>query len=246
MKNHPKYIQLLKDIPKIKRYFDVDFLFVHNEKFQLVKFEKIISPNYPLLIIMAGCHGEEPASCLSIFKYYKLFSEMAEKSKINLIFYPLVNPWGFDRNYRRNREDLNCNNNWIHKKDGKIAEEVKTIKKDIKKYKPVVFASLHEEDEVINEFYIFTFGDRKYEKALIKIGKKYFPISKDGTRELNIKGGVVFNDHDGSAEDFMSHRGCKFSCCTETPSAQPLKKRILCNRDLILNLINMSGSIDCK
>lgn len=44
---------------------------------------------------MAGCYGEEPAPSLAIFKDYKLFSETAKKYKVNLIIYPLVNPWGF-------------------------------------------------------------------------------------------------------------------------------------------------------
>ena len=241
MKFHPLYNKLLENIPEIKNYFSVSFLSVPEEKFKLVKFEKIISSDYPLLIIMSGCHGEEPAPCLSIFKYYKLFSEVAEKSKINIIFYPIINPWGFDRNKRRDKENLNCNNNWIHKKDKNIAKGVSIISKDIKKYNALIFASLHEEDEVINEFYAFTFGDRKYEKVLIKVGKKYFPISKDGSRELNIKDGIVFEDHDGSAEDFMFHQGCKFSCCTETPSKQSLTKRILCNKDLILSLIKITS-----
>jgi hypothetical protein len=214
-----------------------------NEKFELVGFSKNISEDYPLLIIMAGCHGEEPAPSLSIFKNYKIISEAAEKHHVNLVIYPLMNPWGFDRNKRRNREDLNCNSNWIHKDEDRTAIEVETVSKNIKKYKPSFFASIHEDDEVKNEFYMYSFGDRKYENSLIKIGAKYFPVLKDGKHcDVNVKAGVVYNGHDGSAEDFMYHRGCKFSCCTETPSSQLLSKRMKCCIDLIVKLIELSGN----
>ncbi len=239
--HHPSYSQLLKKLPKIEKQFNVDFLTVTDEKFKLVKFTKIISPNFPLLIIMAGCHGEEPAPSLAIFKNYKLISEIAQKNNINLVIYPLVNPWGFNRNKRLNHKSLNCNNNWVHEEDEQIAEEVKIISKDIKKFKPSIFASIHEDDETKKEFYIFSFGDRKYEKTLIKIGGKYFPILQDGKYgDIEVKSGVVYDNHDGSAEDFMLHRGCIFSCCTETPSFQLLSKRIKCNTDIILKLIELS------
>ncbi len=238
---HPSYQQLLNNIPKIKKYFDIEYFVLPDEEFKLVRFSKNISIDSPTLIIMAGCHGEEPAPSLAIFKNYKLISEVVKKERVNLIIYPLVNPYGFDRNRRLNRNGLNCNSNWIHKEDKRIANEVKIISKDIKKFKPLIFANIHEDDETKKEFYIFSFGDRKYENPLIKVGGTYFPILKDGEYgDIKVKGGVVYNHCDGSAEDFMFHRGCEFSCCTETPSFQSLSKRINCNTDLILKLIELS------
>ena len=240
--SHFPYHQLLKGIHKVENYFEVKFLAIPDEKFKLVRFAKITSSNFPLLMIMAGCHGEEPAPSLAIFKNYKLLSEVAKKSGVNLVLYPLVNPWGFDRNKRLNREGLNCNRNWIHKGSNNIvASEVEVITKDIKNYTPLIFANIHEDDGTKKEFYIFSFGNKKYNSPLIKVGRKYFPILKDGKyNDIKVKNGVVYNHHDGSAEDFMFHRGCKFSCCTETPSFQSLSKRIKCNTDLILKLIELS------
>ena len=235
---HFSYHQLLNGIHKIGSCFEVQFLTVPSEKFKLVKLTKIISQNSPLLIIMAGCHGEEPAPSLAIFKNFKLFSKAANKSKVNLVFYPLVNPWGFDRNKRLNRKNVDCNDNWIHEEKEDAAGEIKVIAKDIKKYTPSIFANLHEDDETEREFYIFSFGDKRYEKPLIKVGRQHFPILKDGEYDdIEVKNGVVYNHYDGSAEDFMFHHGCKFSCCTETPSAQSLPIRVRCNSDLILKFI---------
>jgi hypothetical protein len=243
---HSTYQQLLKSIPKIKRCFDVDFLALPHRRVKLAKFLKHVSAGRPLLMLMAGCHGEEPASPLAFFKNYKRISECAEKHRVNLVIYPLVNPWGFDRNKRRNREGLGCNDNWVHQVKGeRIAEEVKAISRDLKKYQPAIFASLHEEDGS-REFYLFSFGDRKYEKPLFQAVAKHFSIRPDGKYEdgkLIVKNGAVYDQHDDSAEDFLSHRGCKFTCCTETPSCWPLPLRIKCNTDLILRLIELSGKL---
>ena len=239
---HPTYQQLLKNIPEIQKYFKVELLDVPDEKFKLVKFTKHISAKAPLLMLMAGCHGEEPAPPLAIFKNYQQIAKAAEKYRVNLVIYPLVNPWGFSRNKRFNREGVSCNTNWIHSDGESPAKEIGVIKKDMKKYKPTMFLSMHEDSETGESFYFYSFGDQTYEKFLIQAGEKHFPILKDGSfGDLEIKKGAVYELHDGTAEDFMSHRGrSTFSCCTETPLLQPLSKRVQCNTDWILELIKRS------
>ena len=238
---HPTYQQLLKGIPKIQKYFEIRFLNVPDEKFKLVKFTKHISVDSPTLMIMAGCHGEEPAPPLAIFKNYRQIAEAANKYRVNLVIYPLVNPWGFSRNKRFNRDSLSCNTNWIHTDKVRPAKEIGVIKKDIKKHKPNTFISMHEDSETKDCFYFYSFGDRKYEKYIVQAGKKHFPILKNGSfGDLNVKNGAVYEFHDGTAEDFMSHRECVFSCCTETPLLQPISRRIKCNTDWILELIKRS------
>jgi len=240
--SHLSYQQLLGNVPKIKHCFEVEFLTLPGDKFGLLRFSKDVVAGGPLLVIMAGCHGEEPAPPLAIFKNYKLIAEAGERCRVNLVIYPLVNPWGFDRNERLNRQGFNCNSNWVHEEAKRPAREVEVISKDMRNLRPLVFVSLHEDDETEREFYIFSFGNRKYEKPLIEVGKKYFPILKDGEHvNLVVKNGSVYDHHDGSAEDFMSHRGCEFSCCTETPSSQSLSRRIECNTELTLELIKLSS-----
>lgn len=244
---HLSYSQLLENIPEIKRFFKVAYLKVPNEDFPLLKLYKIFSPKHPLVILMAGCHGEEPAPTLTIFQNYQLILEKAKESRINVIIYPLINPWGFDRNKRNNRLNLNCNSNWIHPDKDPLAKEVKMIKQDIKRHSPLIFVSLHEDDDTEKEFYLYSFGDKKYGQELIETGCRYFPILPDGSYgqyqkpdDFTIEKGAAHNHHDGSCEDFMSHQGCQFSCCTETPSHQPLSKRIKCNTEIILKVIELA------
>lgn len=241
---YPYCSDLLKEIKTIKKFFKISYFPVEKEKFSIIKLSSLKFNNKPLLVIMAGCHGEEPAPVIAIFKNYKIFKQMADKAKINLVIYPLINPWGFDNQKRFNKQNINTNRkNWIHYKTKK-ANEVNAIFSDIKKLKPKIFANLHEDDTTKKEFYIYSFGERKYEKSLIKTGKKYFPIHHNSfIKDENafLKNGSIYNKHDGSAEDFMFHRGCKFSCCTETSSLQKLSKRIQCNKDLVLTLIKITA-----
>lgn len=169
-----KYCQLLEKVPGINKYFKTSFLPVAGEDFKLLKLEKIVSSEYPLLIIMAGCHGEEPAPSLFLFRKYRLIAQKAVLAKVNLLIYPLVNPYGFDRYIRDNRENLNCNHNWIHFKKKPLAAEAEAIKKDLSKYQPKIFISLHEDDLTKNEFYLFSFGNRKFEQILLDAGKNIF------------------------------------------------------------------------
>ncbi|MFA5942606.1 MAG: succinylglutamate desuccinylase/aspartoacylase family protein [Candidatus Paceibacterota bacterium] len=237
--NHPTYQELLTEVPKIQRYFTVAWLEVPDEEFKLVTFAKHISDASPTLMIMAGCHGEEPAPPLALFKNYRLIAEAAEKYRVNVIIYPLVNPWGFSRDKRFNRQGLSCNTNWIHPDRMSPTKEIAVIKKDMKKYAPKIFISMHEDSDTKGSFYFYSFGDRTYEKYLLQAGKNHFPILKDGPFDgLEVKKGAVYELHDGTAEDYMSHRGrSTFSCCTETPLVQPVSKRIQCNTSWILELI---------
>lgn len=93
---------------------------------------------------------------------------------------------------------------------------------------------------------MFSFGNREYEKPLLEVREKYFPILKDCVlndeiyQNVKIKKGVCYDFHDGTAEDFMSHQGVEFTCCTETPATQTLSKRINCNTGLILKIIELA------
>lgn len=246
-RSYPYYSDLLKKIKDIQKFFDVFYISLDGEKFSLLKFEFSKYKNRPLLVLMAGCHGEEPAPVLALFQNYKIFKKRADALKISLNIYPLVNPWGFDRNIRCNRININCNKTKVHKKTEHVAIETKTLIKDLQKLKPKIFVNLHEDDETKKEFYLYSFGQRKYEKPLVRVGGRHFPVLKDGEyyapdTSIKVKNGVDHNFHDGSIEDFMFHQGAKFSCCAETPSRQPLQKRIKCNIDLILKLIELTAS----
>ena len=239
------YSNILKIVPKIKKYFKITSTNLGEGSYSLLKFSLVQFVSRPLLIIMAGVHGEEPAPTLAVFKYYSKFYKLAQKSKINLIIYPLVNSWGFDHIKRYTKTNINCADNWIHKKIGPTALSVKLLKKmlkkDIKDNNKVMFIDLHEDSNKPKKFYLYSFGNRKYEKALLSVAARYFSIAKDNS-SINLVDGAIYEKHDGTAEDFMSHQNRVISsCCTETPSGQLLDQRIACNKEIIEStIINIS------
>jgi len=215
---------------------------LEKEKSPLLKLKLLKWPTRPLIIIMAGCHGEEIAPVLALFKYYQEIYNQALKSKINLIIYPLVNPWGFARKKRLNRKGLNCNKNWVHKTKSKVAVEIKAIKNDLKKVKPKIFITLHE-DKSADKFYLYYYGQAKYKNLILKIGTKFFNLlNGKNSDKYFIKNGNISNVHDTSAEYYMSHKkSIAFSCCTETPSKQLMRLRLKCNKEIIINIIKLAA-----
>ncbi len=245
--SYPLYKDLLKFIPRISKYFEVKNINSGQKEQPLLKLSTIQFPSEPLIIIMAGVHGEELAPPLTLFKYYADFYKKALRFKVNLVIYPLVNPWGFNRDKRCTKENLNCADNWVHKKEGDTARNVRLLREELKddtksSKEDIVFIDLHEDIDTKNSFFLYSFGERIYEKPLLRVAKKYFPIAHDNSLE-GLKRGVIYEEHDGSAEDFMSHqKGVVFSCCTETPLHGPLSLRIACNKAIIETIIRLAAS----
>ncbi|HOU75576.1 MAG TPA: hypothetical protein PK957_00440 [Candidatus Dojkabacteria bacterium] len=139
-----------------------------------MKFSHIKNDHNPLLTILAGCHGEEPAPVLTIFNYYRDISYTLIEHNVNAVIYPLINPWGFDRNIRFNKEGLSCNSNWTGLISEPTVYEIEVVKKDLINYNPNVFISLHEDDESPNQFYVYTQRQSRFEAMLIATGAQFF------------------------------------------------------------------------
>lgn len=247
-RSYPLYNELLKSVPDIKQYFQTEEIDFDQKGLPLLKFSLIQFPTKPLIIIMAGIHGEESAPPLTIFQHYTDFYRLATKNKINLIIYPLVNPWGFDNNQRYTQENLNCADNWVHKIEGKTANNVQYLKKeltnDIKNTNTdIIFIDLHEDIDTQSEFFLYSFGARTFETPILETAQKFFPLTENSHNNLTgLKNGVIYEEHDGSAEDFMSHqKGVIFSCCTETPLHQSLTSRVNCNHSIIETIIKFTA-----
>lgn len=74
-----------------------------NGRFKFVRiFSKRINKKDKVVFISAGIHGEEVAGPITILKHLDKISDYAEKKGLKLIIYPLLNPSGFEVNYRYN------------------------------------------------------------------------------------------------------------------------------------------------
>jgi hypothetical protein len=126
-----------------------------------------------------------------------------------------------------------------------MAKESMALKKDIKQYKVKYFLSLHEEGESQEKkFYLYAFGDKQIAQHLVEIVSQKIPVFETGFKgkygENQIKNGIIYQWHDGTFEDYMSHQGTRASICTETHLKLPLKLRVETNFLLIKTMIKIS------
>lgn len=112
------------------------------------------------------------------------------------------------------------------------------------------FVSLHE-DSGQSKSMVYSFENRKtvgpFSLMLINELGKHFEkcndgvlISDDGELEEDtvIKNGISLNNHDGSFEDYLFHRGVPQTACTETPGKLDINLRIMANCEIIKGFIN--------
>lgn len=233
-----EYLKEIKEICKLKDFQMHTLGYVGKKK------------EYPLLAIeinhnnktkktvcfSCGIHGNEIAGPLSALKFLKSF----KKTKLNnmrIVLFPLINPYGYNHNIRRNYKNIDLNRHFCVKRP---KDENKLLIDYIKKQNIVFFHSLHEDlDE--KRFYIYLFETHKEPiyNQILKLAKKIIPIDLDKKiYKDKADHGLIINEHDGSFEDYMFRKGTPFSMCTETPGKKPIQKRIKLNVEIMNEVIN--------
>ena len=182
------------------------------------------------LMIMSGFHGEEPAGPLCLMHYLHHVVGRALDLKVPLIIYPVVNPYGFDH-VRRSTVDGNFTNaGFVHEEDP-TGPEVALIREDMSRFSPAIFLDLHEDDHE-ERSYVYAFGDQTVADALVQSAARFLPVAEGPllhTAAQVARGGQIRDHHDGSAEDYMSHRGTLASFATETPTRADMAVRMAVN-----------------
>jgi hypothetical protein len=235
-----------KQMRKFSRYFTLALL-PNTLEYPVIKIFSRKIKKHADLVIVGGIHGDEPIGPLTIAHYLSRILKHALKTKINIIIYPLVNPYGIEKNKRFNQKKFNCNSFWIHEK-GIMAKESQIIKNDIKKYKVEFLLSMHENGVTKKKkFFLYCMGNRQVGEELVRtLNKHKIPIFEKGFRgtggEGRIKNGIIFNWHDGTLEDYISHRKAKASICTETHLKWPLTRRLEVNYLLIKKMMEIAAN----
>jgi len=98
------YEKLFDEVKKIKDLkVETHNLKYKNGKFKFVRiFPKKINKKDRIFFISAGIHGNEVSGPITILKHLEKIYEYAQKRGLKLIIYPLLNPSGFEINYRYN------------------------------------------------------------------------------------------------------------------------------------------------
>lgn len=231
-----KYLNYLKEISKIKK-----------EGIEIIKVG--IAYRLPLIKIIlnksgkrtvcfsAGIHGEEIAGPLAVLEFLKRYNAK-EFPNIKIILFPVVNPSGFDKEERLNKEGINLNQSFLEKN---IPKEDKIFYNEIKKEKIFFFHALHEDSDE-KRFYLYNF-EKRFEKVyrkIISLAKKFFPINLEKIIDhAPASKGMITNKPDKSFEyRLYKEKKTKYSLCTETPMKQSLKKRIRLNVEIMRLILN--------
>ena len=88
---------------------------------------RLIAPSAPKLYLSAGIHGNETSGpvCLS-----ELIKEPAFFEGIDVTIFPILNPWGYEHNVRRNLHNRDLNRDFKHMQQAETQKHIKLIEGD--------------------------------------------------------------------------------------------------------------------
>lgn len=216
----------------------------------------------PSILTAGGFHGNEPAGPWGIVEFLETADEETLK-KVNHSFLPLVNPTGFANAQRYNVFDENPNRgfvpelltseeeidaDWTNRGPSSEGAILMAHSARLVKLGKDGVTSQHEDDG-LNEGFIFINENgqmpSKTATAYLDAIQKYFPLIPDGGKnELEgspIKDGMWVNGADSSFEWYMFQQGIPCTVTTETPSLEPARARIDCNRGFVQAFADVSA-----
>ncbi|HPN14765.1 MAG TPA: DUF2817 domain-containing protein [bacterium] len=182
------------------------------------------------ICLTAGIHGNETSGPLGILKFLQNYQ--APRTQAKLIIFPLLNPYGFTKNKREDRGNLNLNRHYFEKPQPKA---VKTICDLIKQARPDFSLSLHEDDE-LSCFYIYQYGTNNELSSSIMdfIGRRAKVCRDAKIYDHKAVNGIIKNPaFDGTLDEWLHARNMSDAACLEIPDSIPLKKRV----DLIAQIL---------
>jgi predicted deacylase len=208
----------------------------------ILLFQKPAPPGSPSVLILAGCHGEEPGGPLGILRLLETAPDTwLEGTTLSLI--PILNPTGHRVGQRHNQWGENPNDGFCHpdldptppSKEGRILLANLSLLKQCSKD---AFLSLHEDGLPTGHIYAYGMRPTGAANALLAemapFGVTESMRLEDGAMLCD---GMSLNHHDGSFEDRLFHEGSTVSICTETPRIASLDLRAEVNDRIVRALL---------
>lgn len=210
----------------------------------ILLFLKPAPPGVPAVLVLAGCHGEEPGGPLGVLRFLETAPDTCCEG-VSLSLIPILNPTGHRANQRRNQWGENPNDGFCHpdidpdppSKEGRILLNNLPLLKQCSKD---AFLSLHEDGFLTGHLYAYGAHPTGAANALLA-EMASFGITRDHTIAedgAQLRGGMSLNHHDGSLEDRLHHEGSQVTICTETPRLAPLDARAEANDRIIRAMLS--------
>ena len=181
------------------------------------------------VVINSGAHGEEAISVRVMLRFLQEFnSELL--GYYNFIMFPIVNPYGYSYNRRKNGQNQ-YGNMGVSLPDDQLSPEGKLIKEALPN-KVDLFIDVHA-DMYKTGFYIY---ERKRPNKSSLAGESFkvlrkqkIPIMDVDTiyQEKCIDGVIVSPIKDASMDDSMFQRGAIYSLCVEIPGKASEEQQVI-------------------
>lgn len=237
------YLRILNEFVNTQSPFDLEILgSVHYDKcYPFISFHthsKLAKYN---VVINSGAHGEEAVGVRVMLRFLQEFNKEL-LGYYNFILFPIINPFGYTYNKRKNGNNQYGNNGFNQSKEENITPEAKLIKEAIPN-KIDLFIDVHA-DISKTGFYIYE-RKRPTKESLslqsLKVLKKNkIPILTSDTvyQEKCVCGVVSQPILDGSMDNSMFERGAVYSLCLEIPGKIPEDQQLIGGLLLLNEILN--------
>jgi protein MpaA len=195
---------------------------------------EIVSPTLSKnegIYLSAGIHGDEAGAVLGLLQWAE--SHKDKLSRIPLLIYPCLNPWGLGNNSRFNPQGLDLNRAWDG--SGSATPLLAKIMQKIENYHFRISICLHEDYDG-QGIYLYAPGGsprvRKIADTVLSAAEKIIPRDQrkkiDGRKCTN---GMIFPKPskppvEGMPEALFLYRNCgRVNFTVETPSESCIKLR---------------------
>jgi len=219
------YLKIINEFANTQSPFDFEILgSIHYDKcYPFISFHthsKLAKYN---VVINSGAHGEEAVAVRVILRFLQEFNKEL-LSNYNFIIFPIINPFGYVYNRRKNGNNQ-YGNTGFNLTEEKLTPESILIKEALSN-KIDLFIDVHA-DISKSGFYLY---ERKRpnkkslaEESLKELKKNKLPILETDTvyQEKCVNGVVIQPIKDGSMDDSMFQKGAIYSLCIEIPGKIP-------------------------
>jgi len=191
-----------------------------------------ISKDAPTVLITAGIHGEEPGGVAGALRWL----ESGEWTKWNLNWFvlPCINPYGWERNHRRNAQGRDINRQFRGTNNTPEAELIKQL---VEGWRFLFTLDLHEDVDATG-YYLYELreGPPFVGERIVKAVSRVLPIERERVIDGNEATGFGMIRRAASVEMLNRRRRWPmayhlFLNCTghilgsETPVSLPLERR---------------------
>jgi protein MpaA len=193
---------------------------------------RLIDRRLPTILVTAGIHGEEPGSVEGALRWLE-GGEWA-KWRVNWFVLPCINPYGWERNQRRNAQRRDINRQF---RNPAICPEARLVKRLVKGHRFLLVLDLHEDVDSPG-YYLYELCQEQPligERVVAAVGK-VIPINRHRVIDGNRATGRGLIRREGNPARLKRRprwpmayhlflNGCKHIVGSETPVNLPLPQR---------------------